>query len=61
MTTKFGVLLTQTCSWDKLAQHAMTFETIGFDSLWVADQIASVFLRDPADLKAFARAVRNRS
>jgi len=44
VTTKFGVLLTQTCSWEELASHARTVEAAGFDSLWVADQIANPFV-----------------
>ena len=44
MTTKFGVLLTQTCSWEELTTHAKTVEAAGFESLWVADQIANPFV-----------------
>jgi alkanesulfonate monooxygenase SsuD/methylene tetrahydromethanopterin reductase-like flavin-dependent oxidoreductase (luciferase family) len=43
VTTKFGVLLTQTCSWVELAKQAKSVEAAGFDSLWVADQIANAF------------------
>ena len=44
MTTKFGVLLSQTCTWPELATHARVVEATGFDSLWVADQIANPFV-----------------
>jgi alkanesulfonate monooxygenase SsuD/methylene tetrahydromethanopterin reductase-like flavin-dependent oxidoreductase (luciferase family) len=43
VSSSFGVLLGQTCGWDELAEHAKTVETIGFDSVWVADQFANPF------------------
>jgi len=38
MESAFGILMTQTCSWDDLKTQANEIEEAGFQSLWVADQ-----------------------
>jgi alkanesulfonate monooxygenase SsuD/methylene tetrahydromethanopterin reductase-like flavin-dependent oxidoreductase (luciferase family) len=44
MKSAFGILMSQTCSWDDLKTQAQDIEDAGFQSIWVADQIANPFL-----------------
>ena len=44
MKTAFGILMSQTCSWDDLKTQAQDIEDAGFQSIWVADQIANPFV-----------------
>ena len=43
VTSSFGVLVAQSCRWEELAEHAKAVEAAGFESVWVADQIANPF------------------
>jgi alkanesulfonate monooxygenase SsuD/methylene tetrahydromethanopterin reductase-like flavin-dependent oxidoreductase (luciferase family) len=43
MKSAFGILMSQTCSWDDLKTQANEIEEAGFQSLWVADQFANPF------------------
>ena len=43
MTSRFGVLVAQSCSWVDLKRHGGDIEAAGFHSLWIADQFANPF------------------
>ena len=44
MKSAFGILISQTCSWDDLKTQAQDIEDAGYQSIWVADQIANPFV-----------------
>lgn len=43
MTSKFGVLIGQSLSWEEMKRSALLVEELSFDSLWIADHFANPF------------------